>query len=148
MTQHSYYSFSLLRLANLRHATHQLIELCRRGHKGQIDIANGAGTVLRHDHAGNTLIRSVIARRLVLVARTIEEHDDVGVLLDGARFTQVGKLRALTGTAFHGTEESWESEMTGIARSFAKIFKARLISDTSTARLSARLPGGGLTSCK
>ena len=76
----------------------KLIELggCRQEH--QVDVADRARTVLGHDDTRNALVGSVIARGLGLVSGAVQEHNDVGVLLDGARFTQVGQLRALAGT--------------------------------------------------
>ena len=70
----------------------------------------GARTVLGDDDARDAQVGAVIARGLRLVSRAVEKHNDVGVLLDGARFTQVGELRALAGAALDGTRELRQRE--------------------------------------
>ena len=47
---------------------------------------------------------------LVVVALPVEEHNDVGVLLDGARLTQVGEHGPLVAAALIGTGELAEAE--------------------------------------
>ena len=72
-------------------------------HEGELDVARGAVAVLRHDEVGCAQVRTPVLLGLDLVHRAIDEHDDVGVLLDGARLSQVGKLRALLATHLDGT---------------------------------------------
>ena len=83
----------------------KLIELggCRQEH--QVDVADRARTVLGHDDTRNALVGSIVARGFGLVGGAVQEHNDIGVLFDGARFTKVGKLWALAGTGFDLTRE-------------------------------------------
>src|SRR3546814_3518159 len=72
----------------------------------QHDAADRAMALLADDHLGQVLdaihlflpgnmlgraLGGLLAHLVVFLAE--HEHDDVGVLLDGARFTQVGQLR-------------------------------------------------------
>ena len=96
----------------------KLIELGRCRQEHQVDVADRARTVLGHDNTRDALVGSVVARGLSLVGGTVQEHDDIGVLLDGARFAQVGKLRALAGTGFDLTRQlrqrdQWDLEFLG-----------------------------------
>ena len=70
----------------------------RRG--GIRDVADRARTVLGHDDTRNALVGSIVARGFGLVGGAVQEHNDIGVLLDRPRFAQVGKLRYLRATIF------------------------------------------------
>ena len=69
--------------------------------EGQRDVARGAVTVLRDDQLGRAQVGAVFALGLDLVHASVDEHDDVGVLLDGARFAKVGQHRALLAAHLH-----------------------------------------------
>ena len=71
---------------------------------------------------------------VVLVA--VDEHHEVGVLLDLARLAQVGEHRPLVGLRSSTARESCESAITGTSSSRARIFRPRLISPTCWTRLS------------
>ena len=83
----------------------KLIELggCRQEH--QVDVTDRARTVLGHDDTRNALVGSIVTRGLGRIGGAVQEHNDVGVLLDRARFTQVGQLRALAGTGLDLTRQ-------------------------------------------
>src|SRR5690606_40491147 len=59
--------------------------------------ADGAVALLADDHLGDALVLGILVVDLVAV----DEQDDVGVLLDGAGFPQVGIHRALVGALLH-----------------------------------------------
>ena len=56
----------------------------------ELDLAHWAITVLGNDEIGDILELRIV--RLV-VAWPVDEGDNIGVLLNRARFTQVGQLR-------------------------------------------------------
>ena len=70
-------------------------ELSELGVEDQVDVGKRAVAVLGHDQLGHAHIGTVLAFGLHLARGTIDEHNDVGVLLDGARFAQVGQHGAL-----------------------------------------------------
>jgi hypothetical protein len=59
-------------------------------------------TVLSNDEVGDVLDFGVI---WLVVTRAIDETHDVGVLLDGTGFTQVGKLWNRRGAVFDATAQ-------------------------------------------
>src|SRR3954462_12890949 len=69
--------------------------------EGQRDVAKAAVAVLGDDEVG--LARAVGVLVVVLVA--VDEHDEVGVLLDLAGLTQVGEHRALVGARLDATRQ-------------------------------------------
>ena len=77
------------------------------------------------------------ARLGVVDLVAVEEHHDVGVLLEGARLTEVGEHRALVGAHLEAAGELRRAPPPGTSSSRARILRPRLISDTSTWRFSA-----------
>src|SRR5690242_12164614 len=62
----------------------------------QIHQPRRAVALLANDHLGLALERiAVLVRRTVVELLAVQEHDQVGVLLDGARLAEVRQLRAL-----------------------------------------------------
>src|SRR5438045_7093315 len=62
----------------------------------QIHDSGRTISLLADDHLGLSLERvAVLVHRTVVEFLPVQEHDQVGVLLDGARFTKVGQLRPL-----------------------------------------------------
>ena len=59
----------------------------------EFDFANRAMAVFADDEFGDVCRHEIWFIHMVIV-NAVEEHDKVGVLLDGARFTEVGKDRA------------------------------------------------------
>ncbi len=72
---------------------------------------------------------------LVVVLVAVDEHDDVGVLLDRARLAQVGEDRALVRAALDA-RESCDSAITGTSRSRASSFSEREMCEISWTRFS------------
>jgi len=68
--------------------------------------------------------------------RTVDEHDHVGVLFDGAGFAQVGELRAAL-FAFGSARELAEDQ-DGNCNSLGQTLRAREILETSSWRLPKR----------
>ena len=67
----------------------------------ELDSSDGAVTVLSDDEVGY-----VLPIGLGIVVRfTIDEGDNVGVLLDRTGFTEVTELRDLRAAVFNGTAE-------------------------------------------
>src|SRR6185369_13610971 len=64
--------------------------------EGEIDCVGWAVALFRNDQLGNVLV--LIAAVIDLF--TINESNEIGVLFDGARLTQVGKLRTMVGAVF------------------------------------------------
>ena len=62
--------------------------------------------VLGDDALGQIVVFAV----LIVVVVPVEEHDDVGVLLDGARLAQVGEHGALVGAALRSAGELGEAD--------------------------------------
>jgi len=91
----------------------------------QPDITRGAITVLGHNDFSNALeaASGTIFVNLV-VLRSVDETDNVGVLLNGTRLTKVGKLRTLG-----------ERAMIGMFNSLASPLSERDIILTSCSRL-------------
>ena len=97
--------------------------------------AGGPITVLGHDDLCIALGRPVLVFLFARVGRSIDEHDDIRVLLDSARLSEVrelGRLPARCSTA----RESWERAITGTLSSLARILSPRLMSAISVWRLS------------
>ena len=81
--------------------------------EAQLDILHGPVTVLGHDDFGGSGLQfdPVLVVVDAVVFGPVDEGYDVGVLLDGARFTQVGELRALVAAArLHRTVELREGD--------------------------------------
>ena len=72
---------------------------------------------------------------LKIVLLPVHEHDDVGILLDGAQFTQVRELWPLVLAVLHGARELGKGEI-GTFSSLASAFRPVVISDTSCTRFS------------
>src|SRR5262249_62039349 len=71
-------------------AARGVAELGERGLEAEADRPGGPVAMLRDDQ-----LRLPLLLRIRIVA--MDEHHDVGVLLEGARFTQVRELRSLVG---------------------------------------------------
>src|SRR5690606_636179 len=69
----------------------QILEAGVLPQEAQTHGANWPVTLLANDDFGDTLVRSVFVIHFV----TVDEGDDIGVLLDGAGFAQVGHDRTL-----------------------------------------------------
>ena len=69
--------------------------------EGEADHAGGAGAVLGHDDLG----RAPVGRVGVVDLVAVEEHHDVGVLLERARLAEVGEHRALVGPLLEAAVE-------------------------------------------
>src|SRR5690606_5014093 len=69
--------------------------------EAQVDRANGTVPVLGDDELGDALLVGV----LIVVLVAVDEHHDVGVLLDRAGFAEVRKHRAMVRTGFDGARE-------------------------------------------
>ena len=69
--------------------------------KDQRDFAGGAVTVFADDAFGHTFFISI----RVVVFITIHEHNQVGILLDGTGFAQVGHHGAFVGAGFNSTRQ-------------------------------------------
>ena len=82
---------------------------------------------------------------VVVIVVPVKEHDDVGILLDGARFPQVGEHGPLIGAGLVGTGELAQAEHRDI-----QLFRHELqapgdVGDDLLAVLpSPALPSGGL----
>ena len=70
----------------------------------EFDFADGAMTVFCDDELGY-VCRDEVRFVLVIIIDTVEEHDHIGVLLDGAGFAKVGENRTRVVTAGYGTGE-------------------------------------------
>src|SRR6185369_12512296 len=82
--------------------------------KGQADRADRAVTLLADDQFGVALMSlgagTVTFAAILAVDRlAVDEHDHVGILLDGARFPQVAHHRALVGAFFEFAVELGKS---------------------------------------
>jgi hypothetical protein len=117
-------------------AARQTFEPGQHVQERQLDGAGGAVALLADDDLGHAgLLAGVLG--VVLVA--VDEHDDVGILLDGARFAQVAHHGALVGARAPRERLSCDSAITGHCNSLASIFRPREISPSSVARLSPSL---------
>src|SRR6056297_1049212 len=74
-------------------AAGEVRELGQVGQERELDDAGGTVAVLGDDQFGDALVRAVVVVDLV----TVDEADEVRVLLDRAALTQVGELRPLVG---------------------------------------------------
>ena len=94
--------------------------------------ADRAGAVLGDDHLG----RALVGRLRVVDLVAVEEHHDVGVLLercrDSRRSASIGRLSARASRF----RLSWLRATIGTSSSRARIFRLRLISLTSSWRFS------------
>lgn len=77
----------------------------------------------------------ILSALFVIVALTIKEQYDIGILLDRTRISQVGNLRSVVIT-LSAARESCDRVITGTFISFARIFRFRVISEISFTRLS------------
>ena len=84
-----------------RHKTEKL------GVEVKFDLADGAVAVLGYKKLGN-ISRFVIVVILLVIIRAVEEHDEVGVLLDRAGLAEVGENGAGIVTAGDRTRELGE----------------------------------------
>src|SRR5690606_20892077 len=70
----------------------------------ELDAADGTVSVLCDDNIVHTLSgQSLFVDSNLVVLRTIKEHDDISVLFDGTRLTQVRQLRPLVATTGFNT---------------------------------------------
>src|SRR5512134_2765427 len=104
----------------------EIVELRKGTVEEQADAADRAMTLLADDGFGDimylfavllpfciTVVKPLVAfvgalcRHLafVIVLLAIHEHDDVGVLFDGSRFAQIGKLRSFVLALFDCTRQ-------------------------------------------
>ena len=67
----------------------------------EFDRAGGAAAVLGKNEVGNILAFGVG----IVIVFAIKEHDNIGVLLDGARFAEIGEHRNLWTARFYGAGE-------------------------------------------
>ena len=73
----------------------------------------------------------------IVILGTIEEHDHVGVLLDGARLAQVAQLGfVVLGAAGLRARLNCESAISGTSNSLAMAFRPREMAETSWLRFS------------
>src|SRR5690606_11482655 len=86
----------LLIVIELITARRQVLEARVLAHEGQARGADGAVTLLADDDFGNALVLGFRVIHLV----PVDEHDDVGVLLDSTGLAQVGVHRTLVGALF------------------------------------------------
>src|SRR6266568_699600 len=92
----------------------QVLKTGMLAEKGQADGADRAVSLFADDQFGVALVplgaRAVPFATLLAVDRlAVDEHDHVGILLDGAGFAQVAHHRALVGAFFQLTVELGES---------------------------------------
>src|SRR5215216_7303151 len=83
-------------------------------HPGELDLAGRTVAVLADDDLGDALVVGVGV--VVLVA--VEEHDHVGILLEGSRIAKVREQRALVVALLDGATElryrqHWHVEVAG-----------------------------------
>src|SRR6185437_15082386 len=72
-------------------------ELCVLADERDLEVAGRPVAVLGDDHLGDALV-AVVGLVAVVVLLPVEEHHEVGVLLDRARLAQVGEHRPLVVT--------------------------------------------------
>src|SRR3954463_440998 len=77
--------------------------------EGDVEVADRSVAMLRDDHFGDALLR-VVGVVAVVVLLAVEEHDEVGVLLDRARLAQVGEHRPLVVALFGRAVELGERD--------------------------------------
>ena len=108
-------------------------ELRVRVDEAEPAAVGGAVAVLGDDD-----LRLALPLRVLVVA--VDEHDDVGVLLDGARLAQVRQHRPLVLRAARRRARAATARAPGRSSSLARILRPRLISAISTWRFSPRRP--------
>ena len=141
----------------------QIVELGELALEGQPHDAGRAVALLGHDHLGLAvgllaallpgvvaLVEALVAllgaprrlraREVVLLA--IDEHDDVGVLLDRARFAQVGELRPLVLALLDGAAELRQRQHRHVELLGQRLEAAGDLRDLLHAVLLARLARG------
>jgi biotin operon repressor len=112
-----------------------ILELGERLQEGQLAGARRAVALLADDDLGDAGLLGV----LVVVVVAVDEHDDVGVLLDGAGFAQVAHHGALVGALLDAARQLRQRDHRA-AQSLASIFRPREISPTAVARFSSFMP--------
>ena len=79
--------------------------------EGELGGADGTVALLADDDLGDPLGRLVrLAVRVAILLFAEDEHDDVGVLLEGAGLAEVGELRAVVGARFGGARQLRERD--------------------------------------
>ena len=76
----------------------RVLELRQRAAEDQFHAADRTVTMFRDNDLSHILFDRVL---LVLVG-TVDEHDDIGILFEGSRFTQIREHRALIRALFDG----------------------------------------------
>src|SRR5262245_19585801 len=94
-------------LEGLRLASGQSLERCVLGNERDLHLARGSVALLSDDDVGHAI--SVLGLQTVALG-PVEEQDDVGVLLEGARFPEVGELRLLALARLDGPGELRERD--------------------------------------
>ena len=105
----------------------------------QIHDADRTVALLADDDLGFALERvAVLVHRPVVELLAVEEHDQVGVLLDGARLAQVGELRALVvaRALLRRARELRQRDDRNAQLLRERLEPARDLTDTSCCRLS------------
>ena len=103
------------------------------------DGAGRAVALLADDDLGDALgflVRLAVGVAVLLLAE--DEHDDVGVLFEGAGLAQVGELRPVIGARLRARGDSCDSATIGTFSSFASPFSEREIDASSCCRFSKR----------
>ena len=123
---------------------------CRRRSCGALEPAGSAGT--RSGRSGARRPRpplrclammssaspGLVGGLGVVVLVAVDEHHEVGVLLDLAGLAQVGEHRALVGPRLDAARELARARSPARSSSRARIFSPRLISPTCWTRFSMR----------
>src|SRR5262245_59120124 len=75
--------------------------------EGELHHAGGAIALLADDHVGHAFVLFPLQ---AIAVGPVQEEDEIGVLLEGARLAQIGELRLLTLPALHGARELGEGD--------------------------------------
>ena len=67
---------------------------------GQLNVTHRTVAVFGDNQLGFTCMFGTFLLRLCLQFGTMNEHHDIGILLDGARFAQVAQFRARSASLF------------------------------------------------
>ena len=119
----------------------EVVEFNKVFEKLQFNGPRSTITLLANDNLSNAFIWAV----LVVVLVSINENNQVGILLDRTGFTQITHHRTLILALFQGAVELTQSD-NGIFKSFARALSPREISEISRSRPS--LPPLPLINCK
>src|SRR5690349_1959734 len=104
----------------------------------ELEIADGAVALLGDDDLGDALLLRLLVVHLV----AIDERDEIGVLLDGTRFAEVGELRAvIAGALFGATRELRERKQRHVQFLGDGLEAARDLRDLLLARFDLAFDG-------